>query len=136
MTENNGSNGRDEKGKFVVGNPGKPKGAMINASAKVKQVVFDFLERNIESIQESYDELKPIEKLQFIANILPYALPKLSSIQSDNNHKLSGGLNIRWINPRTHDQLRPTGHEGDDGKSLGISGGIQDNLQSRGDEVR
>jgi hypothetical protein len=95
MSENSGLNGRDQSGRFTTGNPGKPKGAMINASAKVKEAIFDFLEKNVDNIQESFDKLKPIEKLQFVANILPYALPKLSSIQSENNTKLSGGINIR-----------------------------------------
>ncbi|HEY3405420.1 MAG TPA: hypothetical protein VGK59_18685, partial [Ohtaekwangia sp.] len=78
--ENNGNNsGRDEKGRFGAGNPGKPKGAASNASAKVKQAVVDFLERNTENIQETFDKLKPADKLKFIADILPYATPKLSS---------------------------------------------------------
>lgn len=131
MSESNGlnGNGRDEKGKFVDGNPGKPKGAMTNASVKVKQAVFDFLERNVESIQASYDTLKPIEKLQFIANILPYALPKLTSVQSDNNHKLSGGINIRWTEPR----LLDTGNKGSNGELPSIQEGLPDNLQPGGD---
>lgn len=120
VSENNGQNGRDEKGKFTIGNPGKPKGAMINASAKVKQCIFDFLERNVESIQDSYDKLKPLEKLQFIANILPYALPKLSSIQSENNTKLSGGINISWSEPK----LLDTDHKG--------SNGVIQSIQKRG----
>lgn len=128
VSENNGSNGRDEKGKFVIGNPGKPKGAMINASAKVKQVVFDFLERNVESIQESYDKLKPLEKLQFIANILPYALPKLSSIQSENNTKLSGGINISWSEPK----LLHSDDKGSNGELQGVQERSEDNSEPGG----
>lgn len=130
-SESNGLNGRDEKGKFIAGNPGKPKGAMINASVKVKQCIFDFLERNVESIQESYDALKPIEKLQFIANILPYALPKLSSIQSENNTKLSGGINIRWSEPG----IRHTLNKGSNGELLGLQSGLPDNSKPGGDQV-
>lgn len=131
MSETNGMNGRDEKGKFTVGNPGKPKGAMINASAKVKEAIFDFLERNVDNIQESFDKLKPIEKLQFVANILPYALPKLSSIQSENNTKLSGGINIRWSEPKL---LDPT-DQSSNGKLPGIQERVSDNLQSGGNKV-
>jgi len=100
MAENNGENsGRDDKGRFGAGNPGKPKGAVSNASSKVKQAVVDFLERNTENIQESFDKLKPSEKLRFIADILPYATPKLSSIQSDNETHLTGGITISWQEP-------------------------------------
>lgn len=101
MSDNNGENsGRDESGRFKAGNPGKPKGASSNASAKVKNAVVDFLERNTENIQESFDKLKPAEKLKFIADILPYATPKLSSIQSENETNLTGGIIISWEEPK------------------------------------
>lgn len=103
-SENNGINsGRDDKGRFGVGNPGKPKGAASNASAKVKAAVVDFLERNTENIQDSFDKLKPAEKLRFIADILPYATPKLSSIQSENETNISGGITISWQEPPVSD---------------------------------
>jgi hypothetical protein len=128
MSENSGLNGRDQSGRFTTGNPGKPKGAMINASAKVKEAIFDFLEKNVDNIQESFDKLKPIEKLQFVANILPYALPKLSSIQSENNTKLSGGINIRWSEPR----LLDSGDKGSNGELPSIQEGLPDNSESGG----
>ena len=110
-SENNGeSSGRDDKGRFGVGNPGKPKGAVSNASAKVKTAVVDFLERNTENIQDSFDKLKPAEKLRFIADILPYATPKLSSIQSENETNISGGITISWQEP----PIRNTGDKGSD----------------------
>lgn len=111
MAENNGdSSGRDDKGRFGIGNPGKPKGAVSNASAKVKQAVVDFLERNTENIQESFDKLKPAEKLRFIADILPYATPKLSSIQSENETHLTGGINISWQEPPLPDPYDKGSH--------------------------
>lgn len=111
MTENNGGNTeRDESGRFKPGNPGKPKGATSNASAKVKNAVVDFLERNTENIQESFDKLKPAEKLRFISDILPYATPKLSSIQSENETNISGGITITWQEP----PVRNTGNQSSD----------------------
>lgn len=98
MPENNGGY-RDDKGKFAPGNPGKPKGAASNASAKVKEAIVNFLENNVEKIQDSFDKLKDREKLQFIADILPYATPKLSSIQSENDTHLSGSITISWEEP-------------------------------------
>lgn len=103
-SENNGGqSGRDDKGRFGHGNPGKPKGAASNASAKVKSAVIDFLERNTENIQETFDKLKPSDKLRFIADILPYATPKLSSIQSENETNISGGITISWQEPPVSD---------------------------------
>lgn len=103
-SENNGDkSGRDDKGKFSFGNPGKPKGAVSNASAKVKTAVVNFLERNTENIQETFDKLKPAEKMRFIADILPYATPKLSSIEADSNLNVSGGITISWEDPKLPD---------------------------------
>ena len=99
-TENNGENTeRDDKGRFGVGNPGKPKGAITHTSSKVKQAIVEFLERNTENIQDSFDKLKPAEKLRFISDILPYATPKLSSVQSENETNISGGITISWQEP-------------------------------------
>jgi hypothetical protein len=99
MPESNGSNGRDDKGKFALGNAGKPKGAMTNASVKVKEAIYNFLENNIESIQASFDTLKAKEKLQFISELIPYAMPRLQSIQSENQTNITGGITIKWEEP-------------------------------------
>lgn len=74
---------KDSKGKFLPGNPGKPKGAMVTSTLKIKKAVVDFLELNMTAVQDSFDKLKPLEKLQFITAILPYAVPKQQSIQSE-----------------------------------------------------
>lgn len=101
MADNSGENtGRDGSGKFTQGNPGKPKGAASNASAKVKNAVVEFLERNTGNIQESFDKLKPAEKLKFIADILPYAAPKLSSVQTEHSGEVGQRIEITWNDPR------------------------------------
>ena len=97
-SENNGDI-RDEQGRFGKGNPGKPKGAVSNSSAKVKAAIVEFLERNTEKIQDDFDKMKPRERLQFVADILPYATPKLQSIQSDNQTNITGGITISWQDP-------------------------------------
>lgn len=97
-TENNGDI-RDTRGRFGPGNMGKPKGSASNASARVKTAIQKFLEDNIDQVQDSFDKLKPIEKLQFIANILPYAVPKLSSVQTENETHINGGITISWEEP-------------------------------------
>lgn len=117
--------------KFTVGNPGKPLGATNKSTAKIKNAIASFLEGNIDSIQDSFDKLKPIEKLQFIANILPYAVPKLSSVQSENQTNLNGEINIRWSEPR----LRDSGNKGSNGELLGIQAGVSDNSESGWNEV-
>lgn len=93
------NSGRDDRGRFGAGNPGKPKGAIMKTSSKVKEAVVAFLEKNTENIQETFDLLKPAEKMKFIADILPYATPKLQSIQSENETNVTGGITIKWEEP-------------------------------------
>lgn len=100
MAETNGEI-RNENGTFAVGNPGKPKGAVVKVSTKVREAIFNFLEANIDKIQDDFDKLKPRERLQFVADILPYAAPKLMSIQSEINANHSGGITVRWEEPNT-----------------------------------
>jgi len=95
-SDNNGAI-TDEKGRFLPGNPGKPKGAVTKVSTKVKESIVNFLENNVDAIQDSFDKLKPIEKLQFVSAILPYAVPKLSSTQIEG--ELNGGITIRYEKP-------------------------------------
>ena len=99
MSESNGSL-RNEDGTFGKGNPGKPKGAVTKISVKVRESIVNFLEANVDKIQADFDTLKPRERLQFIAEIIPYAAPKLSATQIDG--KIDAGLTIRFEDPGTY----------------------------------
>lgn len=94
---------RDDKGKFKPGNKAGANRGSNKVSTKVKESIVNFLENNVDAIQESFDELKAREKLQFIADILPYATPKLSSIQSENETNVTGGITISWEDPKLPD---------------------------------
>ena len=54
---------RDEKGKFQPGNKAATQRGPNKVSAKVRESIVNFLENNVDAIQESFDELKPKEKL-------------------------------------------------------------------------
>lgn len=101
MTENYGEL-RDDGGRFGKGNPGKPKGAVTKVSVKVKESIVNFLENNVDKIQDDFDKLKPRERLQFVADILPYVTPKLQSIQSEVDANITGGIIIKWEEPNLH----------------------------------
>lgn len=77
-------------GKFQIGNPGKPVGAVNKVSQKVRESVLKFLENNIDTIQADFKTLNPKERLQFMAELIPYAAPKLQSISMDH----SGDINL------------------------------------------
>lgn len=98
LTEEYGDE-RNKNGRFIVGNKAAANRGSNKVSLKVKESIINFLEGNVDKIQESFDELKPKEKLEFISNILPYAAPKLSSVQVDQNTNLSGGISITWEDP-------------------------------------
>lgn len=121
MTETNGEI-RDDKGRFGVGNPGKPKGAVVKVSVKVRESIVNFLESNIDKIQEDFDTLKPRERLQFVSEILAYATPKLSAVKTENETKLSGGINISWSEPELHNPE----NKGSNGVVQGSESRIQD----------
>jgi hypothetical protein len=90
---------RDDKGRFGKGNKASSNRGPNKVSSKVKESIVNFLESNVDQIQESFDQLKPREKLQFISDILPYAAPKLSSIQTEHSGELSHKIEITWNDP-------------------------------------
>lgn len=102
---------RDENGKFKPGNKAATQRGPNKVSAKVRESIVNFLENNVDAIQESFDELKPKEKLEFISSILSYAAPKMSSMQVEAEH--SGGLTIKFEEPT--DYIYPSQDKGDNG---------------------
>lgn len=64
-----------KKGKS--GNPkGRPKGAKDRVKGDILAQVKEFIEDNLESIQEDYDALDPKERMQFLLKLLEFAIPK------------------------------------------------------------
>lgn len=90
---------RDNEGKFKKGNQAAKQRGPNKVSMRVKESIVQFLEDNVNQIQDSFDKLGPKDKLHFIAEVLPYATPKLSSIQSEVEQNIQGGITIRWEDP-------------------------------------
>ena len=84
---------------FQKGNKAASNRGPNYVSSKVKESIVNFLENNVDAIQESFDELRPKEKLEFISSILPYAAPKLSNTQIDQVTEVKGGIVIEWKEP-------------------------------------
>jgi hypothetical protein len=114
---------------FQPGQSGNPNRGPNKVSKKVKEALVKFLEDNIDKVQDSFDKLKPIEKLQFVANILPYVVPKLSAVESESNVKHSGGINIRWSEPN----IQHPDDKGSNGELPRLQNGQEDHSQSGGD---
>ncbi len=96
-------NDRNDKGRFQPGNKAAKARGPNHVSSKVKESIVNFLENNVDAIQESFDELKPKDKLEFISSILQYAAPKLSSAQIEQDTNLTGGIFINWKDPNVSD---------------------------------
>jgi hypothetical protein len=63
-----------EKGKS--GNPaGRPKGTANKTSEGLRQVFAQFLEANIERLQEMFDQLEAKEQLSFIERVAKLVMP-------------------------------------------------------------
>ena len=88
-------------GKFEKGNQAAANRGPNKVSVKVKESIVQFLENNIDSIQEGFDTLKPKEKLDFMVELLPYVTPKLQSISGEIDSNVKGGILIEWKEPPT-----------------------------------
>lgn len=114
--ENSETNGdiRDDKGRFGKGNPGKPKGAVVKVSVKVRESIVKFLEDNIDQVQTDFKSLKsPKERLQFISEILPYAAPKLSAVQTEHSGEVGHRIEITWNEPGDNSVQNPADQSSD-----------------------
>ena len=72
------------------GNPaGKKKGTPNRTTEQLRAAVQAFIEKNFDSIQVEYDQIKkPSEKLNFIVSLLKYILPPPMSIESLSEEQL------------------------------------------------
>jgi hypothetical protein len=95
---------------FQKGNKAASNRGANKVSTKVKESIVQFLEDNIDAIQESFDTLKPKEKLDFMRDILSYAAPKLSATQIEAD--IQGGINITFEEPNEYKRLYPTQDQG------------------------
>jgi len=69
--ENTAESGRDEKGRFGPGNPGKPKGSRhALGEAFVKALHDDFVKHGVETIAKVREE-KPDAYVKVVASLLP-----------------------------------------------------------------
>lgn len=89
--ENTADNGRDEKGRFGPGNPGKPKGSRhALGEAFVKALHDDFQEHGVETIQKVRLE-KPDAYVKVVASLLPKEF-KIETVSELTDEQLDAKL--------------------------------------------
>ncbi|HAH58630.1 MAG TPA: hypothetical protein DCL86_10825 [Bacteroidales bacterium] len=63
-----------EKG--VSGNPkGRPKGTPNKTSDEIRNLIQDFIDKNMETLQADYESLEPKDRLNFIERLFKHVLP-------------------------------------------------------------
>jgi hypothetical protein len=84
---------RDDKGRFIGGHKGfKPKGATNISTREVKERFQQLLDSYpLEQMMEDLQNLKPRERLNVVAGLLEYFMPKLNKTDwgiSNNKEKI------------------------------------------------
>ena len=67
---------------------GRQKGTPNKLTKELRTVLKDILYEEIEVLQERLDALKPKERVELLIKLLPYALPKITSISHTTNEPL------------------------------------------------
>jgi len=61
--------------KGQTNNPqGRPKGVKNRTSEEIRKTLLDFLDNNIDSLQETYDKLDPKDRIRLLSLVLRYTL--------------------------------------------------------------
>lgn len=78
---------RNDKGQFVKGTGGRPKGASNRTTKELREAVSSFLDDNWGEVQTCFDKLEAKDKLAFIEKMLSYTLPKVQSVELDTKQQ-------------------------------------------------
>ena len=70
---------------------GRQKGTPNKLTKELRSVLKDILYQELEQIQERLDALKPKERVELIIKLMPYVLPKVTSISHTTNEPLDWG---------------------------------------------
>jgi hypothetical protein len=70
---------------FKQGNEGRPKGATNRTTRRVRELLSNVLEGELEDLENLLNTLTPYERLNVVVKLLPYVLPKCESkdVQSE-----------------------------------------------------
>ena len=70
---------------------GRQKGTPNKLTKELRSVLKDILYQELEQIQERLDALKPKERIELLIKLMPYVLPKVTSISHTTNEPLDWG---------------------------------------------
>ena len=64
---------------------GRQKGTPNKLTKELRSVLKDILYQELEQIKERLDALKPKERIELLIKLMPYVLPKVTSISHTTN---------------------------------------------------
>ena len=67
---------------------GRQKGTPNKLTKELRSVLKDILYQELEQIKERLDALKPKEMIELLIKLMPYVLPKVTSISHTTNEPL------------------------------------------------
>ena len=70
---------------------GRQKGTPNRMTKELRSVLKDILYKELEQIQVYLDSLKPKERIELLIKLMPYALPKVTSISHTTDEPLDWG---------------------------------------------
>jgi hypothetical protein len=70
---------------------GRQKGTPNKLTKELRSVLKDILYQELEQIQERLDALKPRERVELLIKLMPYVLPKVTSVSHTTNEPLDWG---------------------------------------------
>lgn len=72
--------------KGQTNNPrGRKKGTPNKITSSLREMISNFLDENFELMQTDFKEMDPQKRMKFYCDLLPYALPKLQTIEFQDN---------------------------------------------------
>lgn len=72
---------KDNKGKFIKGNKGKPKGANNKVTQAVRIKFQELLDNNLDKIQSDLDQLEPKDRVKLLLDLAKFVIPQLKAVE-------------------------------------------------------
>jgi hypothetical protein len=70
---------------------GRQKGTPNIMTKELRSVLKDILYQELEEVQERFKLLEPKERIELLIKLMPYALPKVTSVSHTTNEPLDWG---------------------------------------------
>lgn len=77
---------RNSNGRFAPGNKlgGRTKGSKNKTTQKIRDTFLNFINDNLERMQQDFDELDPKDRFKYLFEMSKFILPSLKSIEFGN----------------------------------------------------